>query len=88
MIYIKKHINNTPDGAPIFIRLQVHPFDVIKISTFLDNFDRVIEYCRSVGNVEFKNIVQLILSGKLKHFVLIIISQYIFLYVYLFYSSS
>jgi hypothetical protein len=56
---VKKHIDNTPEDAPIFIRLQVHPFDVINIPTFLGGFDRVIEYCRSVGNVEFKNIEEM-----------------------------
>lgn len=56
---IKKHIKKTPEGAPVFIRLQVHPFDVIEQPSFLDSFSQIIEYCRSVGNVEFKNIEEM-----------------------------
>lgn len=56
---VKKHIEKTPDGAPVFIRLQVHPFDVIQNPAFLDGFVNTIEYCRSVGNVEYKNIEEM-----------------------------
>ena len=52
---IKKHIENTPNNAPIFIRLQVHPFDVMR-DNHLERFDKVIEYCNQIGEVEFKNI--------------------------------
>ena len=51
---IKKHIDNTPNNAPIFIRLQVHPFDVMR-DNHLEKFDQVIKYCNQVGIVEFKN---------------------------------
>ena len=56
---IKKHINKTSCGAPIFIRLQVHPFNVINNKFYLSRFDKVIEYCKSVANVEFKNIEEM-----------------------------
>ena len=51
---VKKHIENTPNNAPIFIRLQVHPFDVMR-DNHLKRFDEVIKYCNQVGIVEFKN---------------------------------
>ena len=76
---IKKHIKNTPTGAPIFIRLQVHPFDVIKIPNFLNNFDNVIQYCRQEGDVTFKNIKEMgeiFLDYELNKFSNIISQQY------------
>ena len=56
---IKKHVDKTPHNTPIFIRLQVHPYNVIENLSYLNNFDKVIEYCKSVGNVEFKNIEEM-----------------------------
>ena len=54
-IKIKKHIDNSPKDSPIFIRLQVHPFDVMG-NTHLKDFDKVIKFCKKIGHVEFKNI--------------------------------
>ena len=55
---VKKHINQTIDGAPVFIRLQVHPWDVIQ-NNHLSSFDQVIDYCRKNGEVSFKNLQEM-----------------------------
>ena len=75
---VEKHIKNTPTGAPIFIRLQVHPFDVIINPNFLDNFDKVIQYCRQHGDVTFKNIKEMgeiFLDYRLTQFSNILLQQ-------------
>ena len=56
---VKKHIDNSSEDQPIFIRLKINIFDIINNLNFLSDIDKIIEYCKTVGNVNFKNIEQM-----------------------------
>lgn len=50
---VVEHITKTADNHPIFVRLQIHPWEGRK---GLDKLNNIINICKNYGNINFKNI--------------------------------
>jgi hypothetical protein len=52
---VKRHIENTPEDCPVFLRFQIHPWNAVSGELLLE-IDRVLKYCNDNYDVKYTNI--------------------------------